>query len=61
MGMVLLIQRRDSQTEHKRIVTEIEVLEDACEDFKIEERVAGERVGMGGIWTGAAIDVDAAQ
>ena len=60
-GMVVLIPWLDTQTENRLIVTDIEVLVDAFQHLQNHERVDRERVGMGGICTGASMAVVAAQ
>ena len=60
-GMVVVIPWLDTQTENRLIVTDIEVLVDAFQHLQNHERVDRERVGMGGICTGASMAVVAAQ
>ena len=60
-GMIVLIPWLDTQTENRLIVTDIEVLVDAFQHLQNHERVDRERVGMGGICTGASMAVVAAQ
>ena len=60
-GIVVLIPWRDTQTENRLVVDDIEVLVDAFLYLQGHERVDSKRVGMGGICTGASMAVVAAQ